>query len=279
MFTNRMSAFATVGLIVLVALSTVVSCRKDDDDDIVVQSEKTGYAEDQLILEHIYNNVDRVIERALAQGSSALKGGENTLANCAVVTKEDGLLTIDFGSNPCLGYDGRYRRGKIMVQYTDSLKMTEKGYIQHVTFDGYEIDGYTVAGSKRSTNMGNDAAGHLYFDVKRVDSVFKPSDNGYIRGVSERRSTWYLGSNTPQTSDDAFRLSGTGVFYRPNGDRYDTEISEQLVVAINCNWITDGKINIYPEGATQRVLDYGDGGCENDATINVNGLVTPILIP
>ncbi|MCB0698681.1 MAG: hypothetical protein H6551_00945 [Chitinophagales bacterium] len=279
MFTNRLSAYATICLVLLVALSTVVSCRKDDDDDIVTEPEKTGYAEDQLILEHVYNNVDRVVERAFALGAAALKGGENSLASCATVTNADGLMVIDFGSNQCLGYDGRYRKGKIMVQYTNDKQRNDKGYFQNITFQGYEVDGFGVMGTKRITNMGLDAAGNIFFDERRVDSVYKPSENGYITGESKRISTWYTGANTPQAADDAFRLSGTGSFHRPNGDGYNIEISEQLLVAINCNWITDGRINIYPEGATQRVLDYGDGGCENDATINVNGVVTPVKIP
>lgn len=284
MLLKRISGPITFCLVVIMSIAVMSSCDKNDDDDnVFVEPEETGYAADQLLLEHIYNNVDRVIERAMVSGKSGLKGGENPLAACAeVIIDSSGtsnLMIIDFGTQPCLGFDGRYRTGRILIEYDKLLEFKEKGSYRYITFSSYEIDGYKVYGTKRIINLGADQNGDYYYQVKRVDSVYVSDDDGYIRGTSDRRMTWYKGFSTPQTSDDAYRLSGSGVFYRYDDSKYTTEIARPLVVALNCNWITEGIINIYPDGATQRVLDYGEGGCEDDATISVNGVVTDVRVP
>lgn len=281
---KRLSGTISFALILLAGISIVSSCdKKNDDDATQIVPETTGYASDQLLLEHIYNNVDRVIERAFVSGASGLKGGEQALAACAKISDTtvggETTMVIDFGNNPCLGFDGRYRQGKIIVRYDSSQKYKGKGYYQNISFEGYMVDGYRVYGSKSMINIGPDINGDYYYQVKRVDSVYVDDEDGFIRGTSERRMTWYAGYSTPQHSDDIYRLSGTGVFYRPDDSKYNTEIAKPLVVAVSCNWIREGVINIYPEAATNRVLDYGDGGCEDDATISVNGVITELRVP
>lgn len=283
MFSKR-SRFSVTSLAIVALLSTsLVSC-DPEEDDILIEPEKTGYANDQLLLEHIYNNVDEVVERAFLTGEASLKGGENPLASCASIRVEkpsdsSHIMLIGFGTEPCLGYDGRYRQGTIKVVYTPDVKMTEDGYSHTITFGSYMFDGYRVEGTQILTSKGINSAGQAEYNIYREDKVYIEEDQGYIQGVSTRERVQYLGVGTPQTSDDVYRLTGNGSFNRTNGDKYTVEIAKPLVLANSCNWIREGVINIFPEGATQRVLDYGDGGCEDDATINVNGVITDVKVP
>lgn len=284
MLSNKLSIniFGSIFAVLIMATS-LTSCRNNDDDGATPE-EKMGYAEDQLLLEHIYNNVDRVVEVAFQQGQSGLKG-ESVLASCATVTDDtvDALtrqMVIDFGNAPCLGFDGRYRTGKIIVVYSRDKVAKENGYFQRITFSNHFMNGYRVMGVKEMNNVtGNGSAG-VQYEVTRIDTVIMPEGEGRLTGKSERQRAWWRGANTPQTSDDIYRLTGSGFFRRVNGDTYNIQIAEPLILPVDCNWITEGVINIYPSDATKRILDYGDDGqCEDVATLNINGKVSTLQIP
>jgi len=285
MFLNRISKMA--GYCAIAAFGvifTVSSCKDKEDDNTLINTEQTGYAEEQVLLEQIYDNTDRLIDRALTLGASSLKGGENPLANCATIKKDTtndpnlSRMTINFGQN-CLGYDGRYRSGQLIVDYNNKLKSTEKGYYYKITFDIYGVDGHTLVGHKEVWNTGRNAAGNIKYDIASVDTIYLKDQSGKVTGASQRTREWFAGSSTPQTSDDVYRFTGFGHFTRPSGEQYYVEIVKPLVDALDCQWINEGVINIFPEDASQRVLDFGDGQCENDATIDVNGVVRKVVIP
>jgi hypothetical protein len=39
----------------------------------------------------------------------------------------------------------------------------------------------------------------------------------------------------------------------------------------SCTWITKGRIDLTPEGLATRTVDYGDGTCDDKATLTING--------
>lgn len=284
MLSNKLSINIFGGVLAVLIMATSLTACRNNDDDGATPEEKMGYAEDQLLLEHIYNNVDRVVEVAFQQGQSGLKG-ESILASCATVVDDTvnatmSKMVIDFGNSPCLGFDGRYRTGKIIVEYSRGKFAKEDGYYQRVTFSNHFMNGYRVMGIKEIKNItGNGTAG-VQYQVSRIDTVIMPEGQGKLTGNSERLRVWWRGSETPQTSDDVYRLTGSGDFKRVNGDRYNVQIAKPLVLPVDCNWITEGTVNIYPSDATKRTLNYGDDGqCEDVATLNVNGNVSTLQIP
>lgn len=286
MFSKKLRVIAAYCTVAVLGLSVVSSsCRKDDDDDIVPVTENTEYAEQMLTLEQIYTNADRVIERAFLLGASALKGGENPLGACATIkidtTNTNGIMrmTITFAGDDCLGYDGRYRKGSIIVDYTDKYKRHEKGYYHKVTFYQYQVEGYTIAGYKEISNTGLNPGGFISYDVASRDTIYLPLSSGTITGMRSGKREWYRGAATPQTADDVYRVTGAGNFISKNKDKYTIEIVDPLVDALNCNWINQGVINIYPENASQRILNFGEGDCEDAVIISVNGVEREVKLP
>lgn len=287
MFSKKLSMMPVYGATALLAMILLVSaCKREKDSNNVNTTESTAYAEEQLILEQLYDNADRVVERAFSLGSAALKGGEEPLAVCATIKHDTtanpdiSRMIIDFGGSDCLGYDGRNRSGRIIVDYFNIRKRTEDGYFHRIIFDQYKVDGHRIGGYRDVWCKGLTAANNVDYVIASVDTIFLANSSGTLTGAGERRRQWHAGVTTPQTSDDIFLISGFGRFASPGGDaNYTVEIVKPLVDAIDCNWIKEGVINIYPEGATQRVLDFGEGQCENDATINVNGVLRTVKVP
>lgn len=273
-------ALAVSGFAVLMS-----SCKRDKNNDTIIGQEKTGYAEEQLVLEQIYTNADRLVERAFTLGEGSLKGGDNPLGGCVTIKMDTTdnpdlhLMTIDFGGAGCLGFDGRVRTGQLHVYYAHKVKPTEAGYYRKTVFSSYTVDKYRVNGNRQMWYSGTKSTGNHHYAIASVDTIYLPDNSGKITGTGERTREWFRGASTPQTVDDAYRLTGFSNFIRPNGDKYYLEIAKPLVDALDCNWINEGVTNIFPENATQRVLDYGEGDCDNDATIDVNGAKRIAKIP
>ena len=274
-FPGRVLPGVIAGLGLMVALS---ACnKKERENDNVVKQEETSYANEQLMLEQIYHNADRVVERVFTLGVASL-GTCVGVQYDTTANHEIERLTINFGKSACLGYDGRYRKGKIIIEYTKDIKRNTNGHYSKMMFDGYVLDDHTVAGHREIWCKGINESGNLHFDIASMDTI-TTSKGEMVTGASFRERELYMGTGTLQTTDDKYRITGYGNFIGANKTTYRVEIARPLVDALDCNWINQGVINIFPTGSTQRVLDFGEGECESVATINVNGVITEVKIP
>lgn len=280
MFSEKISLKSVLVVAIIAgAAATLASCDRKKEDSKVITEEATSYAEEQLALEQIYDNADRLVLRAVTLGAASL-------GNCVVITVDSSdnsdlqLMTIHFG-NECLAYDGRYRSGRLKVYMSKPkvAKWGEPGYYQKVTFDRYEYEGYKVAGYRETYKVSVNALGNTEFSIYSVDTLGLPKSSGTVTGISNRVREWYSGQSTIQLNDDVYRFTGSGTFISKNKDKYSVEIVKPLVDALDCNWINEGVINIFPENATQRVVDFGNGQCENEVSVSVNGVVRVTKVP
>jgi hypothetical protein len=46
-------------------------------------------------------------------------------------------------------------------------------------------------------------------------------------------------------------------------------MTSALIVALNCRWIEKGTIEFKPGGKLTRMVDYGNGNCDNKATVTI----------
>lgn len=288
MFLKKSRVILSCAIISTVALTTVISsCKKNNDDDgDAGPAVATTFAEEQALIEQIYSNTDRLVERAFTLGQSALKGGENPLGVCAFIKEEEtddpsiDRMIIEFGGTPCLGYDGRYRSGRLIIDYTKNATMKEKGSYHKITFDNYVLEGYRVGGHKEVWNTGRNASNEIEYVIASVDTVYTDDNSGRMTGASERKRSWFMGESTPQTSDDVYLLTGFGNFISTSKNSYQVKIAKPLVDAYDCNWIKEGVTDILPEGLSKRVLDFGgDGSCDDKASINTNGVIREVDLP
>src|SRR5690606_21558112 len=157
------------------------------------------------------------------------------------------LITIHFGGE-CLGYDGRYREGKILVFQSkpEVAKWGQVGFYQKIQFENYVCEGYKVAGYRETYKVSINALGNTEFHIYSADALGLPGNAGTVTGTSSRGREWYSGQGTDQTNDDVYRFTGTGSFISKKKDNYNVEIVKPLVDALDCNWINEGVINIFP---------------------------------
>lgn len=191
-------------------------------------------------------------------------------------------ITIDFGSG-CLGRDGKTRYGKIITVYTN--RMIVPGAKATTTFDGYKIDEISVQGTHQITNTST--SNIRQFKVVIEDAKLSTPNGNYSEWISRKTFTQIEGLGTPNFPlDDIFKIEGSASGKVKRGDiivAWKNEIIEPLIKKFTCRWIVKGVVRIQRlnSGANttyHALLNYGNGDCDNKATITINGVLHEISL-
>ena len=276
-----MKKFCQAVVLLTMSLMIVVNtgCKKDDDDDKKV--ENTSYAEDAAMMEQAINDLDVIVLRALSHGPTSLNGGGNPISTCATIKIDTTgvlkVMTIDFGQKNCLSFDGRYRRGRLIVHYKG--KASDSTHYRRVEPDFYYVNDNRITGTKEVSAKGvNGSKQLLYVSSFKGELFFADITYGSIKSEQTRYYTWTGGANTPQLVDDVYDITATGNLTRNAGDKFVVETLAPIKLSLDCNWIKEGVVRITPGGATRRSIDYGSGACDNKATLTVNGITRQVLL-
>lgn len=184
-------------------------------------------------------------------------------------------LTIDFGPTNCAGNDGKNRKGKIVVTITG--KYRTPGTVITIKPDNYYVNDNKIEGTKTVTNNGRNNAGNLSYSVEVVGKI-TTTDNKTIEWKSSRTREWIEGESTTfwthginGITDDVYSITGTGSGVNRDGRKFEAAITTPLRVQF-CGLkieITKGVIELQPEDLKKRVIDYGNGSCDNQAVVTI----------
>jgi hypothetical protein len=178
-------------------------------------------------------------------------------------------VLIDFGNDACTGLDGRVRTGQIFITYTGRYRDT--GTIITITPQDYRVNGYLLGGTKTITNLGLNDLGQVHFSVVVNGTITAPGNAWTSTWNGNRIRTWVEGANTLTRWDDAYSITGSGSGVNRNGIHYSMSITSPLRAEVGCRWIVSGSMTIYPDDHPERVIDFGNGECNNGFTVTVDG--------
>ncbi len=251
-----------LGFIGLVSFS---SCVRERDTD-------TSYAVDQTTGEFLYNNALDIVEDAATKQTGDLL--DNYKSFCTSVTHNNATMprtiTIDFGTSNCNSRDGRLRRGKILVSYTGNTFSDSLGTIE-MSFDNYFVDEVQVFGPSTIVNNGRNLIAQPYQTITINGKFLKPLVLDTIVWKADRTRTQTAGSTTPVWEDDIFEMIGTGNTLNEYKIYSATNITNPLIYTrVLCKHINKGKVELQPQGHALRTINYGEGDCDNDATVIFN---------
>lgn len=254
-------------IILTIALGGILSsCRRDRDSDLTT-------SRDNALAESTFDEANDISDQA-ARGVLQLKTEEvgNLLSQCATVTHDTlsspRTLTIDFGTSNCLCSDGKNRRGVVEVTYTG--KYRDAGTVITITFDNYYVNDNKVEGTRIVTNNGLNNSGNISFSVE-VDGTITKTNGEMITWTSSRTREWVAGYNTQMPADDEYRVTGTASGTNAAGLPYTVSTMTPLLRKVACRQFVSGTLKIIPSGKPERLIDYGNGDCDNEATVTING--------
>lgn len=260
----------------------IVGCKKEVSTFTSSKDNDVTAASDNSSADAAFNDVQNITDQA-ASGVltfySATYSGDNShtdatteKSSCAVITHDTisvpHLLTIDFGTTNCLCNDGKNRRGQINVSYTGRYK--DDGSVHSITFTNYFINDNQLLGTKTVTNNGHNASGNLSFTVV-VDGQMIKADGTTHSWNSTRVREMLEGESTPEWLDDVYSITGSSSGTACNGNTYTSVITTPLHRALNCHWFDSGVVEVTPSSKPVRIINYGGGSCDSDATVTISG--------
>jgi len=182
------------------------------------------------------------------------------------------VITVDFGTG-CTDNDGKFKTGKVTLTIG---KIWEPGSEVSIQYDNYTEDGAQLSGKFTFQNQSTPTAGVftiLAEDIQAADA------NGFTLAYDAVQTftqtaghpTWW------DWNDDVYNITGTINSVLTNGETVNWTIQNPLLKANNCIWVSAGTGTLDINGLAVGV-DYGNGNCDNKATVTINGQVYPITL-
>jgi hypothetical protein len=256
----------------------IVSCSKDeatpteafDVSQIKTSSEIDGYTEDISAI------IDNQIDVQTSVSGKSLVVPESILPPCAtittVITANSWIRTIDFGTQGCALPNGNVYKGKMIITKTTSTTPFTKTFA--ITFDSFYVNDKKIEGTKTIVRtLTTTAPIHPISTMTMNITVTYPNGFAYVR-TGTRISEMVEGFTTAVWNDNIFKVTGNWTTTRPNWSQTST-ITAPLFFRMNCQYrLVRGKIEVV-RNTNLALIDYGDGTCDNLATITINGVTTP----
>ena len=279
----------SIGAFIFLLATMLFSCQKDvssDNSQTVTEEQATTYSEESSMAEASFDDAEDLATTAADEENNASEFGLNgrlyrplftelraAIGNCAdiTVTPNDSTypktIIIDFG-NGCLGLDGKFRSGAIIIHLTAPLR--RPGSVVTITFRNFYVNRVHLQGTKIISNLSEPPVHKWSVQVVGGKVTF-PSGRGYSY-QSVKVKTQVGGMDTRIVRDDVYEFTGRSQTEFNNGLTITLNTETPLVKKVACPWISDGKLKIK---INDRVLflNYGfpdDGQCDNKSLLTWN---------
>lgn len=267
---NYLIAFAIISI-----AAGVSSCKKKSSDNPATELQATvELSGDQAISDNLNSDAEYVLNEAAVNNDFAGSRTTNVtqtmnVLTCPDVTVSAGFpktISIDFGTG-CTSTSGVTRSGKINVTLSDSLRAS--GSVAIMTFDNYYVSGFKKEGTVTWTNTSQ--GGTKSWSRKCENGKVTAPDGHYWVHSGTQSVTQTEGSSTPwNLLDDVFSTTGSSTVTNSSGVSRTAEITSPLEKKVICDNIDKGAIKL--SGPNHyAIIDYGDGTCDRQATISIDG--------
>ena len=294
--------------IFLFAMLIIFSCKKEHSDTLTPQDEEQANmaatqsdAESEDVFNGVFDDVvgvnkdvaigsTGIFGRSLADGYGATDVNgriDNTtlLPTCLHTTIEPSVnttfpikITLDFGTTGCIANDGHFRKGKIIITYSNRLLYP--GAVATTSFQDFYIDSIYVDNSTSFKIANTGTTDKLEFTTN-IDAKLSKPNGRYSEWHSHRVITRTYGNLTTTPLDDVFTVNGSASGKVKRSDLvvgWEAKITKPLVKKFACRWISDGtvtiaRLNLSSNSSWVGTLDYGfqNGNCDNRALLTLNG--------
>ncbi len=273
--------------IVLVCSALFYSCEKDEPAEKISEEDVT-VAEDDALADALFSDIWEAVDQAVQivddqLYNARLKSQEVVTDSCPAITVDHPdtitwpkVITIDYGDTDCVGFYGNTRRGRIVITITGRYRMV--GSQKTVTLVDYYINDIHIEGTKTITNNGRNENKNLTFTVELVEGKVTTPDEVVIEREFTRIREWVAGEETPNHWDDIYFITGNTWGVNFKGKSYTRTILTPLEWAASCRFIKSGSVELVVGDRSPVVLDYGEGECDNEATLIKDGETKTILL-
>lgn len=264
-------------VIIIFGLSCKKENKKNEDSS---QSEQTATAVSTSATAYFALNsaFDAIFSNGVPDAESERTGiiSERKYGCANVTVTPSGLIVfpknvlVDFGTGCTLrGYNG-----KGSVSFTLDKWIFIPGTAIIPEFHDFSVNGYKIEGDYKISTISA-----TEFKVDIIDGIVTSPDNHifHLKGIQYYTQT--KGASTPFVfGDDTYSITGDINTSSYLGDIKGT-ITSPLIKEVSCFNINKGAIAFTDINNITAVLDFGDGTCDNKATIKIGSFVFPVTLP
>jgi hypothetical protein len=175
---------------------------------------------------------------------------------------------IDFGTGKTCA-NGVTRKGVLVIERVPG---TGKDFSQTITYqDGYAVNDRQMTGTVTVTQAIDGNGLGVRTKIKDLNIV---RDGRTITFTSNKTRT-YDRKGTLSPADDEIRITGSSSATASDGTGFSAVIGTPILYKNACGLTNRvpvaGIVDITPIGKSLRVVDYGDGTCDRQYTVTVDG--------
>ena len=183
-------------------------------------------------------------------------------------------INIDYGTNTQT-QNGRKISGKVTIVISGP-KATD-GTTRTTTFSNCKIDSIGIDGTSTETFNGDNTTTRK--TTMATDLNFTLANGTVVNRTGTEVREWLAGLSTPlERSDDKIQVTGTITVKYSTGDTYTRVITDPLIILGDCANPVQGIIDYSKNNTVIAELNYGDGTCDNKATLTTNGSTVDITL-
>lgn len=184
--------------------------------------------------------------------------------------------TLDYGTENCECYNGIQRRGKINISLSDWWR--NEGSERIITFEDFYFNNNKLEGVKTFLNTGLNEDGNLTFTKTVTDAKLTYGDTASMSWNCKKYSELVEGTQTILFADDVWAVTGGGSGVNLDGKDYIFSITSALIYKNKCFHPVSGVVEINVLNEEPKIIDYGNGECDNIATVTTGGVTEEISL-
>lgn len=274
-------SFKLLALMLSISMVSFFACKKEENDTQISEEDKTStsdYAKAETIYTEIwYTTLEQALSNPALNGMVGAPVEDRNACPTVSVSPQGTfpkVLTLDYATG-CVTPKGQSISGQIIATFSGPASQT--GTTISVTLVNFKYKGYTVSGTYSVS-----CAGPGSYSGSISNGVIVNPQGGTTTYSGTFSVVQVEGASTNglnQQADDVYNISLNIAGVDTNGKVYTTKTTSPLRKELDCAWIVSGAIEVKIGNTAKKTLDFGTGNCDDQATLTVGPLSTPITLP
>jgi len=281
-----MKAKKLLGIIATIAVFSFAGCSKENSSsadskltsvDAVVSNKMDKAANDiSDVVEDIYFQQNPT---SVGKSSNSFVSVLPLCASVSAATATSNTWSRSINFNNCM-FNGNILNGQIIVSgglpLPTANTLSTTGYNINYEFVNFTHNGILIEGNRSITRKFTSsnllADNHPIHIMDMNMTATFPNGEVYNRiGTRTRECVEHFGNN--DLSDNVYKIYQSVITTRPNGTQHSHVISmtSPLKIDMNCQYKAISGILTITNPSHTAVIDYGNGDCDNNASISIDG--------
>lgn len=261
-------------VVVLGITFAATSCENTDDVTTKISQENiTFYA--SLLTMSDNEDIDETTEVSELKSTTLLERcftvDVETNANNEIWPRK---WSINYAAEGCSDFRGNVRKGSIHIDLTDHWK--NEYSLRTVEYRNFYFNENKREGTLTIENTGMNEDSLYTFMRKYENGKLHRGDTAQMSWDCNKDVVMAAGYDTWEFADDEYFVNGGANGVDFDGNNFTMQITNQLHYRNGCFYPVSGTLEIETEGYGIATIDYGEGECDNKATLTQNGETTEI---